>query len=162
VLNLIYLFFFNIKRFHLQAYAKKNYLFYAIFGFEVIFFLIILYLLYTLILPSANLTVTSANQVENIVYNFRYYPAEDTEYPTLSRYLSIPLTSGFIDYKYDMSLSVANVKHLQNPSQGQIRIINKTEKEYSFIKDTRLETTDGIVFKSNNRFKVPAAVGDNR
>jgi hypothetical protein len=57
---------------------------------------------------------------------------------------------------------VANVKHLQNPSHGQIRIINKTEKEYSFIKWTRLETSDGIAFKSNNRFKIPAAQGDNR
>jgi len=162
ILNLIYLFFFNIKRFHLQAYSKKNYLFYAIFGFEVVFFLFILFLLYTLILPSATLTLKSANQVENIIYNFRYYPAGDTEYPTLSRYLSIPTSSGFIDYKYDMSLSVANVKHLQNPSQGMIRIINKTEKEYSFIKNTRLETSDGIAFKSNNRFKIPAAQGDNR
>ncbi|PJA48109.1 MAG: hypothetical protein CO170_03700 [candidate division SR1 bacterium CG_4_9_14_3_um_filter_40_9] len=161
VLNLIYLFFFNIKRFHLQAYSKKNYLFYAIFGFEVVFFLVIIYLLYTLILPSATLTLTSANQIENVIYNFRYYPAGDTEYPTLSRYLSIPTSSGFIDYKYDMSLSVANVKHLQNPSQGKIRITNKTEKEYSFIKGTRLETTDGIAFRSNNRFKVPAAQGDN-
>ncbi|MBU1757595.1 hypothetical protein KKG31_00115 [Patescibacteria group bacterium] len=61
-------------------YAKKNYIFYAIFGFEVAFFLIILYLLYTLVLPSTMITITPANQVENIIYNFRYYEKTDTEY----------------------------------------------------------------------------------
>lgn len=162
VLNLIYLFFFNIKRFHLQAYTKKNYVFYAICGFEITFFLIIIYLLYILILPSATLTLKSATQIENIIYNFRYYPAQDKEYPTLSRYLSIPISSWFIDYKYEMSLSVANIKHLQNPSQGQLRIINKTDQEYSFIKNTRFETSDGIAFKSNDRFKIPAAYWENR
>ena len=79
-LNLMYLFFFNIKNFHLQMYAKKNYIFYAIFGFETAFFLIILYLLYSLILPSTIITIIPANQVENIIYNFRYYAQSDTEY----------------------------------------------------------------------------------
>jgi hypothetical protein len=31
LLHLVYLFFFNIKQFHLQAYTKKNYMFYMIF-----------------------------------------------------------------------------------------------------------------------------------
>lgn len=161
IANLIYLFFFNIKKFHLQVYTKKNYIFYIVSWFEIAFLLFIFYLLYTLILPSVTITLKSTNQIENVIYNFRYYPSSDTEYPKSSRYISIPFLTGYIDYKYEMSLSVKNIHHLQNPSQGQIKITNKTETPYSFIKGTRLETADGLVFKSNNWFKVPAAVWKN-
>lgn len=156
-LNLMFLFFFNIKKFHLQMYAKKNYIFYAIFGFEVVFLLIVLYILYSLVLPSTVVTITPSNQIENIIYNFRYYNTSDTEYTKTSRYLNIPYTSWFIDYKYEMSISSSNIKHIQNPSKWQIKVINTTDKPYSLIKWTRRETTNWLIYKSDNRFKVPPA-----
>lgn len=156
-INLAYLFFFNIKTFHLQAYTKKNYMFYAIFGFEIWFILLILFLLYSLILPSTIVDLKSSNQIENITYNFRYYPSQDTEYPKYSRFLSIPFLTGFIDYKYDMTLSVSNIKHIQNPSRWEIFIKNQTDEEYSLIKWTRFETPEWLIFKADNYFKIPAA-----
>jgi len=116
-LRVIYDFFFNIKKFHLQAYAKKNYIFYVVFSFEILFVLLICYLLYSLILPSAQIRISPSNQVENVIYNFRYYPSEDIDYPTYSRYLSLPFFGQYVDYKYDLNINVANIKYIQNPSQ---------------------------------------------
>ncbi|MEI8090730.1 MAG: hypothetical protein WCG98_00235 [bacterium] len=101
----------------MQVYAKKNYIFYAVFGFEIVFAFLILYLLYSLILPSARIMISPANQVENVIYNVRYYPITDIEYPKYSRYLSIPFTMRFVDYKYDLTTNVLNIKYVQHPSQ---------------------------------------------
>ncbi|MFA5747994.1 MAG: hypothetical protein WC872_02660 [Candidatus Absconditabacterales bacterium] len=157
--NIIYLFLFNIKKFHLQIYSKKNYIFYATFFFEAIFILLIIYGLYSLVLPSANIKIIPSNQIENIIYNFRYYPGTNTEYPKSSRFLSIPFKSEFIDFKYNFSINTANIKYMQNPSEGKVEIINQTEKEYSFLPNTKFITDDGRLFISKELFKLPAAVG---
>ncbi len=154
IINLIYLFFFNIKKFHLQAYTKKNYMFYMIFWFEVAFSLIVIYFLYSLILPRTIIDIYPANQSENIIYNFRYYPAGDQEFAEQSKNLAIPYQTWFIDYKYTLSISVNNIKHIQNPSQWTIRVLNTTEREYNLLKWTRFVTEEWLVFKSKDRFKL--------
>ncbi|MEI6773691.1 MAG: hypothetical protein WCL18_02460 [bacterium] len=153
-LRLAYDFFFNIKKFHLQVYTKKNYIFYVVFGFEVFFVLVILFLLYSLILPSTRLNIIPTSQIESVIYNFRYYPFADTEFQKDSRYLSIPYYTGYIDYKYDMTVSTANIKYIQQPSQGTIELINKIPKDYSFLKNTRFITDDGRQFVAVNGFTV--------
>lgn len=154
-LKLIYDFFFNIKKFHLQVYTKKNYIFYVVFGFEVLFVFIVLYLLYSLILPSTNINLVPTSQIENVIYNFRYYSASDLTYPQYSRYLTVPYYSGYIDYKYDMTISTANIKYLQQPSQGMVEIINMIPKDYSFLANTRFVTNDGRQFLATKDFLVP-------
>lgn len=134
VLNMIYLFFFNIKNFHLEAYTKKNSVFYMVFGFEVIFLMLILYGLYSLILPKTIVHIIPATQTENIIYNFRYYPITDSSYPKTSKNLSLAYHTGFIDYKYTMSISVDNIKHIQNPSAGTVSINNTSNETYTLMK----------------------------
>lgn len=153
-LRLIYDFFFNIKKFHLQVYTKKNYIFYVVFGFEVLFVLIILFLLYSLILPSTRVNIIPTSQLESVIYNFRYYPFSDVEFQKDSRYLSIPYYTGYIDYKYDMTISTANIKYIQQPSQWLVEITNKVAQDYSFIKDTRFVTDDGRQFVAVKNFTV--------
>jgi len=154
-LNLAYMFLFNIKKFHLHVYTKKNFIFYLIFVFEAIFILAVMYLLYSLILPSAKIDIYPAHQVENVIYNFRYYPHSDVNYSNNSRYLSIPFYTGSFEYQYDMTISSSHLKHIQFPSQWHVKFYNKTNKEYSFVPNTRLETSDGRMFQTLNRFKLP-------
>ena len=153
-LRLAYDFFFNIKKFHLQVYTKKNYIFYVVFWFEVLFVLVILYLLYSLILPSTRVNIIPTSQIESVIYNFRYYPFSDTEFQKDSRYLTIPYYSGYIDYKYDMTISTANIKYIQQPSQWTIELINKIPKDYSFLENTRFVTDDGRQFVAVKNFIV--------
>jgi hypothetical protein len=54
------LFFFNIKKFHLQTYESKKYLFILIFFFEVLLILWILRFIISLIVPSANITLQAS------------------------------------------------------------------------------------------------------
>lgn len=153
-LRLFYDFFFNIKKFHLQVYTKKNYIFYVVFGFEVFFVLIILFLLYSLILPSTRLNIVPTSQIESVIYNFRYYPFSDSAFQKDSRYLNIPYYTGYIDYKYDMTISTSNIKYIQQPSQGMIELVNKIPKDYSFLQNTRFVTDDGRQFVAVKDFTV--------
>ena len=160
-LRLVYDFFFNIKKFHLQVYTQKNYIFYAVFGFEILFVLIILYFLYSLILPSTRINIVPVTQIESVIYNVRYYPFMDEQFQKTSRYLSIPYYTGYIDYKYDMTISTSNIKYMQHPSQGMIEIINKLPQDYSFVKNTKFITDDGRQFVSLADFTVPQGTESN-
>ncbi|MCX6824564.1 MAG: hypothetical protein NT085_05615 [candidate division SR1 bacterium] len=160
-LRLIYDFFFNIKKFHLQVYTKKNYIFYVVFSFEVLFVLAILFILYSLILPSTNINIVPTTQMENVIYNFRYYPFSDAQFEQDSRYLNIPYYTGYIDYKYDMTVSTSNIKYMQQPSQGTVEVVNKLPQEYSFIKDTRFVTDDGRQFVAVKDFTVLQGTENN-
>lgn len=157
VLTLVYLFIFNIKKFHLYSLNnKKWYTFFLVFGFEILFVLGILYLLYSLILPSAKIDIHSAQHVETIIYNFRYYSHSNKEFPRYSRFISVPFYTGSLDYEHDMSMNTNNIKYLQNPSRGLIKIYNTTDKEYAFVPNTRFVTDDGRLFKTTNWVKIPA------
>lgn len=160
-LRLAYDFFFNIKKFHLQVYTKKSYIFYVVFGFEVAFVLLIVFLLYSLILPSTRINIIPTSQVENVIYNFRYYPFADTQFEKDTRYLSIPYYTGYIDYKYDMTISTANIKYMQQPSQGVIELINKIPEDYSFVKNTRFVTEDGRQFTAVKDFVIAQGTENN-
>jgi hypothetical protein len=155
-LHMVYLFFFHIKKFHLHAVEKKNYVFFIVFGVEFLFVLGILYALYILILPSATLYITPKYTVEDITYNFRYYPAEDINYPLYSRYLSIPFYSWSIDYEYEMIISASNLEYIQNPSRGRVRIYNTSDQEYNLVANTRFVTDDGRMFQATRPFTIPA------
>lgn len=159
MIHILYLFLFNIKKFHLHALEKQNYIGYVVFGFEFLFTLIVLYGIYILAIPWVTLYVTPTYEVEKLTYNFRFYPANDLEYPKYSRYLSIPFYSWYLEYKYEMSISAANIKYIQNPSHGEIKIFNPTTEEFKLVKNTRFVTEDGGLFRASNYFTIPAATG---
>ena len=77
------------------------------------------------------------------------------EFEKDSRYLGVPYYTGYIDYKYDMTVSTANIKYIQQPSEWTIELINKIPKDYSFVKNTRFVTEDGRQFLAINNFTLP-------
>lgn len=60
-----------------------------------------------------------------------------------------------------MTVSTANIKYIQQPSQGTVEMINKIPKDYSFVKNTRFVTEDGRQFVSVNDFVVPQGTENN-
>ena len=153
IFKTLYLFFFNIKKFHLEW---NRYWMVFVFWFEIIFILGILYLLYMLIVPNAKITINPSQQTETIIYNFRYYPAEDSEYPQYSKHINIPYYTWSFEYKYTLSMNTINMKYLQNPSVWEIKIINTTDQEITLIPNTRFITDDGRLFKITNYITLPA------
>lgn len=154
-LNTVYLFFFNIKKFHLDTKWKKYWTI-LIYWFESILILWILYVIYLLMIPNAKITINPSQNTETIIYNFRYYPATDTEYPEYSKYLSIPYYTWSFEYKYDLSMNTTNIKYLQNPSVWEIKIFNTTNESFTFVPNTRFITEDGRLFQSTIYVDLPA------
>ncbi len=156
-LKMLYLFIFNIKKFHLDSKWKwKKYWIFLIFGFEILFTLWIIYLIYSLVVPNAKITINPSQNTETIIYNFRYYPAQNTQYPQYAKHISIPYYTGSFQYKYDLSINTANIKYLQNPSIWEIKIFNTTNDSFTFIPNTRFITDDGRLFQTTNYVELPA------
>ena len=155
-LNIFYLFFFNIKKFHLHTYESKKYLFALIFFFEILLILWILRFIISLIVPSANIIVQPSENSETIVYNVRYYPQNDPSSAVETRFLYVPFYTWHIDYKHELTISTANSKYITNPSYGKIKVYNKKEQEYNLIRGTQFITSDWLIFRANRDFILSA------
>ena len=155
-INIIYLFFFNIKKFHLQAYGSKKYLFIIVFFFEILLTLWILRFIISLIAPSANITIFPSENNETIIYNVRYYPHNDPSSANETRFLYVPFYTWSLNYRHELTISTANSKYISNPSQGKIKIYNKRDQEYSIVKNTQFNTSDGLIFRTTDDFVLPA------
>ena len=151
-LHMMYLFFFNIKKFHLHTYKSKKYLFILIFFFEIILILWILWFIISLIIPSASITIQPSEHNETIMYNVRYYPNNDPLSSIETRFLYVPYYTWHLDYKYDLTISTANSKYISNPSYGKIKIYNKKEQEYVLVKGTQFITNDWLIFRADEDF----------
>lgn len=94
ILKTVSLFLFDFKRFHLHAFnntqTKQKYLFYMVFFFEALAGVALIWLLFLFVLPSAKVTLKVAQNTEDIIYNFRYYPSGDVSYQGVIKQISIP------------------------------------------------------------------------
>lgn len=157
IVKSIYNVFFSAKKYHGYIVSKWNYISYAIIVWEIIWVVTLLYFFYSLISPSANIFIKPSYSVDEIIYNFRYYPAEKSKFFSDSKYISIPYNSGSFEVKYTLSTAVQNVKYMQNPSRWSAILINTSDKDFSLVANTRFVTDDWILFKSKNWVNLPAA-----
>ena len=157
-LNLIYRFFFNIKKFHLQTFQHKNYSFFAIFGAEALLILIVAYGIYSLILPQTIITITPSYEMNEVVYNFRYMYQQDIQnYPLTGKHIVIPLYTGTIpNIQTTLSLD-KKVNADGSIVKGTIRLINKTKSEISLKTNTQLIDDYGIEYTTDSKIFIPAS-----
>lgn len=148
----VYLFFFNIKNFHLHTYENKKYLFIFIFILELLLILWILRFVVSLIIPSANVVINPSESSETIIYNVRYYPKDDSYSKEETRFLYVPFYTWYIDYRHDLSISVANSRYITNPSHWKIKVYNRMPQEYVLVKNTKFITDDWLIFLAENDF----------
>ena len=151
-INIFYLFLFNIKKFHLHTYESKRYLFILIFFLEILLILWILRFIISLIVPSANITITPSENSETIIYNVRYYPYNDPNATVETRFLYVPYYNWQLQYKHDLTISTANSKYITNPSSGKIKIYNKRDLEYDLVRGTQFITSDWLIFRADRDF----------
>lgn len=156
--NLMYRFFFNIKKFHLKIYEHRNYSSLAIFWAETLFIIIVWYSIYALILPQTTVTLTPSYNLDEIVYNFRYlYPDDIDQYPNKERHITIPLYTGRIE-SITNSLSVDKVARSDwSIIKGKLRLINTTNTPYSLIPQTQIVDEFWIEYTTLHTVDLPAA-----
>lgn len=161
MMQLLYRFFFNIKKFHLYIHQKKNYTTIAIFWAEVIFLIAILYFLYSLILPKTIIEITPSYQVNEIAYNFRYIaPEYINEYPYKDSHIVIPLYRRLTTISESMTIDGEKVQYTSHPAKGKIRLVNKTKDIIPLMKNTQLINEDWILFTIDKSISIPAATSE--
>lgn len=162
-LNLLYRFFFNIKKFHLHTFQNKNYSFFAIFGAEVLLILLAWYSIYSLILPQTTITITPSYEMNEVVYNFRYmYPQDITNYPYTGKHIIIPLYTGKA-WNITTSMELNNkIKGDGTMLKGTIRLINTTQSVLSLKINTQLVDDFWIEYTMDDKVIIPASQWQNQ
>ncbi len=156
-LKLVYMFFFQAQKFHLSLFNKKTTLSYLFFIGEILIIGLIAYLLYQFILPSATIYVKPSYTVEDIVYNFRYYPSRNPEEIKERGFISIPYYTGSMDYTYILKTNTQNISFMQTPARWTVRVLNTMYQSFSLLPDTKLVTEDGMLFTMPESITIPAA-----
>lgn len=156
VLNMFYMFFFKIKEFNLYATDKKHISRYLVISLEILAMLWVIYWLYIVTIPTANIYIIPSYNSEEIMYNFRYYDSMMTWRYEKEKTISIPYYEWNLDYDYTMNSTVKNIRYLQNPSRWQIKIYNTINKIFAIKPNTKFITEDGMVYKSTSRVEIKA------
>lgn len=156
-LKLIYMFFFQAQKFHLSLFNKKSTLSYVFFIGEVLIIGLIVYFLYQFVLPSATIYLKPSYTVEDVVYNFRYYPAWSGGDLEETSFISIPYYTGEMKYTYTLKTDIENISFMQKQAVGSIKLINTTYQSFSLKPNTRLVTSDGIYFTMPASVDIPPA-----
>lgn len=156
----LYNFFFRIKDFQLQMLNKKDYASFLILWLESIIILICLYLVYVILVPTASIYITPTYNVEEVAYNFRYYPSTEKTFSTDNKFISIPYYKANIDYKYDFSTPLQALDiNIQNASWF-VKFTSDLTSSISLKPNTKLITSDGVIFQTQWRVNVPARGGE--
>ena len=117
--------------------------------------LLIIYGLYIITIPSANIYIIPSYNSEEIMYNFRYYNNKMT-WGYDDKTISIPYYESSLDYSYAMNSTVKNIRYLQNPSRWEIKVYNTTNKVFAMKPNTKFITEDGMIYKSTSWVEVRA------
>jgi len=145
----------NINDYHKYLFIKKNYISIFVILAEFAVLVTLLYVFWTLISPNANVIITPAYQLENIVYNFRFYPKDDYAAHQFQEYIAIPYYTWSINYDYDMSANVENITYEQEPASGTVIIKNTFPYTYSLLYKTKIITDEWVIFTFDKRIDVP-------
>ncbi len=144
----VFNFFFTAKDLHGKILKKRSWITYVIISWEIIWLWYIFFFFYSLVSPSAEIFLTPSYNVEEIVYNFRFFEENRKQEFEDSQAISIPYYTGSIQITYPMSIQVQNIKYLQNPAKWTIKIINNSKKWFSLKANTKFITDDWLIFRA--------------
>lgn len=155
-LHLFWMLMFNAKKFHLSVFTKKSTLSYVFVIWEIIGICAIIYIMYQFLVPSATLLVQPAYTVEDVVYNFRYYPSGSTWYTptewTETNYITIPFQIWSIKHSQTISVPLQSLQFLSNPSKWVLEVVNTLPIKFTLKQYTRFQTSDWLTFTSDESF----------
>lgn len=149
-------FFLTAKEAQIWLFEKKNYFSYIIVIIEIISVLYLFYWFYSFIKPSADIYIKPSYTMDEVIYNFRFYPADSQDKYLDSKYITSPYYDWNLELRYSMISEVENIAYSQIPSKWKIRIVNDWNKDYSLVANTTFVTQDWIIFKAKHWFYIPA------
>ncbi len=151
---------FNAKKFHLSVFTKRSSLSYLFIIGEVIGIGAIIYVMYQFLVPSATILVQPAYTVEDVVYNYRFYPSGFTgfinSYTWDTNYITVPFHMGAITHKRTVSVPLESIQFLSNPSKWTVEVFNTLSTPFTLRQYTRFTTANGLLFTADEWFVLPA------
>ncbi|USN57004.1 MAG: hypothetical protein H6766_00600 [Candidatus Peribacteria bacterium] len=159
-IHLTYLFLFENKTFQQSWINKADYIKHIVRAIEFLFIGLILYGIYLFVWPSARLIITPTYTLQDIVYNFRYYPRQTDIFDVEQDRLSIPYQQGSIEHTITMKQPVSNLAQAQTRASGTITLYNTSDNSYDIIANSTFITDDGLLFKAPTSFSIPAKISD--
>lgn len=161
LLRMMYLFFFNIKKFHILLMTKKTRWSLMIMALEAIGLVSLAFFFYLFVVPSTTITLYPSLQTERFVYNVRYYPFSDTQFPLTTNQLSVPYYTWRVTLTYSTQFALDDFLTIQTPAQGTVRFLNTTAQAIPLRANTQLVTDEGLVYRTREFVTLPPAVGWN-
>lgn len=153
--------FWQAKKYHLIWFRTQKYTFYLILLLETIALGYVLYFFYNLISPQANIFLKPTFYVEEMVYNFRFYPSSQKEIYENTNHISVPYYTWNLSYEYSIYTTVDNIKYIENPSKWVVTVYNELEKNISLKANTVFSTQNWLLFRSKNWINIPPKKWDS-
>lgn len=147
------------KTLHQDMLVKKNSMSVFLMIAEFGLLCLALYTFWTLISPNAVITLTPQYSIDSFVYNFRYYPAENTDsqkFHAEKEFLSIPMAREVLPYSYDMSINVGNSTYEIENAVWYVRVENSLPYPFSLLPNTKFVIDEDIIYTSKERAEIPA------
>ena len=152
----VYNFFFNIKSFHLQMLSKKDYLSFVVLALESLIVLIAIYIFWVILVPTAVVAIKPSFNIEEVAYNFRYYPIETPLAGEDLKFISIPYYKSSIENESNFSVPVSNIVDTVINAKGFVKFTNNLGASLTLKPSTKLVTKDGILLATLDWVTVPA------
>lgn len=153
--SLIYNFLFNIKKFHLQMIDKKDYLSFIVLWIESLILLIAFYIFYVILVPTAVVSIKPSYNLEEIAYNFRYYPIESPLGWQDAKFISIPYYRSSVEHDFNFSLPLSDLKYNVINAQWFVKVTNGLTTQITLKPNTKFITNEGLLFKSLDWITLP-------
>lgn len=114
-----------------------------------------------MISPNATIRITPAHQVEDVVYNYRYYPADHPiDMDQQRSFISIPYTIEHLPFEHTLTVNVQNITYTITQAKGMVKVTNTLSTPFSLLGKTKFVDENGVLFESDEWFTIPPAQGD--
>lgn len=149
------------KSAHEKLLVKKNFISYLMILSELAVILLVLYMSWWMISPNARLQLQPAYTIDEIVYNFYYYPSASWTTTIDNTHITIPYAYGSVPFEHTMTVDVSNITFDVTPAKGFITFYNTTNSPISLLASTKLVTDEGVLFQTDERVDLPAWTKEN-
>jgi len=136
-------------------FDKKDYLSFIVLWIESLILLIALYIFYVILVPTSVLSIKPSYNLEEIAYNFRYYPIESPLWWQDTKFISIPYYKSNIEHDLAFSVPLSDLKYNVINAQWFVKVTNTLNTQLTLKPNTKFMTDDGLLYKSLDWITVP-------
>lgn len=117
--------------------------------------LVALYIFYVILVPTAAIYVKPSYNIEEVAYNFRYYPVETPLAAQDAKFISIPYYRSSIDYEMSFSTPLKDLTYNIINAKGFAKLTNGLTTQLTLKPNSKLVTKDGLLFKTLEWITIP-------